>query len=669
MRLYLLALCLPACVLISDQEYAWRAGKGDLAEGIVPGTDGAGDCTDPFTFWLDADLDGFGDPTEARQACEIPDGYANNANDCDDSDPTAGELVEWFVDADEDGYGGEATLAACHQPEGYVDNALDCDDGNTARTPGLTEICDRIDNDCDELTDDLDEDLDLTTAIIWYLDADSDRFGDPDTTVLACEQPIGAVSNALDCNDGEALAWTTASEVCEDGIDNNCDGSWEECLLVGTETITIAELVLYSGLAGDLTTIEIGDISGDGAPDLLIAAPNYPVDGQPTGKVASFTAGPTLGGLLDTFADPDLLISAANPRDRFGWSLAAGGDLTGDLFHDLAVGALYESSVIDDAGGVWVFPGPTLGALDTSAGVLISGAAVGSRTGASLAWAGDATADGPADLLIGAYLHTAAGSARGAAFLLAGPLTTNRSTTEAVLTIVGTNAGDRAGYALSASVDFDGDGLGELVVAADRSDLAATDTGSVAVFSPELRGIVDFGEGEALIHGTTVEGGFGSALRAVGDLNGDGLSELAIGAPREAGGGGAVHIFQAPFSGTTDTSTAYLRVEADGVSDRLGESLNKVGDFDGDGSTDLGLGAPGAASTGGLAALFYGPLPTGVVPLSAADFMVLGSSSGGEGEAVGSSFAQSDLNLDGFPDLLVGGGSRGRAWSIAGGGL
>ena len=101
---------------------------------------------------------------------------------------------------------------------------LDCDDGDASVYPDADEICDGIDNNCDDIIDN-----DASDALTFYEDADGDGFGDSEITEDACEAPEGFTDNMDDCDDLEGTVNPDADEIC-DGMDNNCDGSTDEGL-------------------------------------------------------------------------------------------------------------------------------------------------------------------------------------------------------------------------------------------------------------------------------------------------------------------------------------------------------------------------------------------------------------------------------------------------------
>jgi len=188
----------------------------------VDGVDDAG-ATDAQPWYNDTDLDGFGNPNDALVACEMPSGYVADNTDCNDLsmyiNSTATELCDgvdencdglidndaydslmWYADADLDGFGDALVpLEACEQPPGHVADNTDCDDLQPLSRPGLAEVCDGLDNDCDTVVDN-DDAVDAQT---WYNDSDADGYGDPTDSLTSCAQPTTYVADNTDCNDAD----------------------------------------------------------------------------------------------------------------------------------------------------------------------------------------------------------------------------------------------------------------------------------------------------------------------------------------------------------------------------------------------------------------------------------------------------------------------------------
>ena len=138
----------------------------------------------------------------------------------------------FFLDADGDGHGDPTVWAtACSAPSGYADTNDDCDDTNAVVHPGADEICDGVDDDCDGSTD-----LDAVDAGVWFVDRDSDGYGDDSSTSTRCDRPAGHVDVGGDCDDYDRAVSPEGFEVC-DGIDDDCDGlvdSLDDSLVDGT---------------------------------------------------------------------------------------------------------------------------------------------------------------------------------------------------------------------------------------------------------------------------------------------------------------------------------------------------------------------------------------------------------------------------------------------------
>jgi hypothetical protein len=194
------------------------------------------------TYYIDTDDDGYGFYTGDSIACSIPEGYAMNAADCDDDDtyihPSAielcnfidddcdgivdeGALILFYLDNDEDTYGTSGIFEiGCILPDGYVLNNDDCNDLDPEIHPGVTEICNGIDENCDSETD---EGLTITV----YKDHDSDDFGDAGIQMQSCDVPLGYTTDNTDCNDSNGTIHPFSVELCN-SVDDDCDGASDE---------------------------------------------------------------------------------------------------------------------------------------------------------------------------------------------------------------------------------------------------------------------------------------------------------------------------------------------------------------------------------------------------------------------------------------------------------
>ena len=231
-----------------DSDSAIYPGAPEYCNGDDDDCDGTVDessAVDASTFYYDADSDGYGVSTFTSKACSVPSGFAATSGDCDDKDssinPGAAEVCDgddndcdgatdegvtstFYADSDGDGYGDPATIrSACAVPSGHVVNDDDCDDDAVAVNPAATEVCNSIDDDCDGAIDGPDA-ADVST---FYADGDGDGFGDAGTSVEACAQPSGHVSNSTDCDDDSSGTYPGADEYC-DGADNDCDDVVDE---------------------------------------------------------------------------------------------------------------------------------------------------------------------------------------------------------------------------------------------------------------------------------------------------------------------------------------------------------------------------------------------------------------------------------------------------------
>ena len=247
-----------ASVNPAGQEVCDRGSSDEDCDGLIDDADPSVDTSTMSTFYADTDGDGYGDPSNTTQQCDASSGWLGMARDCDDTDaaigPQADEVCDaadvdedcdgvsddddsdvepstmstFYIDVDGDGHGDVWPFtSACDVPSGYTASSDDCDDTRADVSPSSTEVCDAsdVDEDCDGLSDDDDTSVDSSTWSIWYADTDADSYGDPYTTVQACDEPSGHVADNTDCDDTRADVSPAAQEKCDSADDDeDCDG-------------------------------------------------------------------------------------------------------------------------------------------------------------------------------------------------------------------------------------------------------------------------------------------------------------------------------------------------------------------------------------------------------------------------------------------------------------
>jgi hypothetical protein len=363
-----------------------------------------------------------------------------------------------------------------------------------------------------------------------------------------------------------------------------------------------------------------GDLDGDGLPDLIVGAAQDDDGGLNRGAIwvlflnadgtvrAHQKISQTAGGFPDTLGDTDL----------FGSSVAITDDLNGDSIRDVVVGARNDDEIRIDAGAIWILYMRTDGTVSGAVKIPSVFASTSYGTthyfGSAVTSVGDLDGDGLPELVVGAPGRTVemgTSESGDAALLFLGP----NAGVERVLPLTygcgfegwDLSSGDQMGYALTALGDLDGDGLAEWVLGLPGEDDGGLGRGAVWVMSLERRTIFPFQDDLKI---SQVEGGFtgalddldyfGMSLRIIGDLDADGIEDLAAGAPGDDDGGpsrGAVWILYRNADGSVRAQQKISALEGgfagpldDGSS--FGYSLAFVGDVDGDGTNDVAVGAP-----------------------------------------------------------------------------
>ena len=409
------------------------------------------------------------------------------------------------------------------------------------------------------------------------------------------------------------------------------------------------------------------DLDGDGRDDVVVGAPTWDSGSTVDGGRASIISG---GSLDDGEGGVAASLQGTADGDFAGTSLAIVGDVNGDGIADLLVGARGADAGGEESGEAQLLMGRTDGfeADLLSADASWVGSEAYSRVGTTVGGGGDLDGDGLADLLVPAELstydvedededmgagavHVVLGSAAGFG------LGTDIADSDA--RFAGESDGDGAGLAV-ASADLDGDGYAEIIVGAPY---AGSKRGQVYVIagSAAAPASASLSEATLVLQGDSAYDAYGWSL-ATGDVTGDGLADLAIGAPLNDASwstAGLVVLVEGStelMDGTPSPRATWLG-EFDDTQLGMGLALGR--DISGDGVGDLVMGAvstyAGLTTKSGRTYVVHGgsDWPSEAVSADTADVMVHG---GATKDYLGRANTVADLDNDGTSDLVIASG-------------
>lgn len=405
----------------------------------------------------------------------------------------------------------------------------------------------------------------------------------------------------------------------------------------GSGFATSPSLIIEGGLAEarfGRTVQGLGDVNGDGFADFALHATDELTAVTNKGRVRVYYGGSTVDATADrSFSSP--LTSIAD----FGQALAS-GDVNGDGYSDLVFGAPRYTDVGSEEGRLIVHLGGE-GALAATPHRSFSRAIAGERFGGAMAVV-DVNGDGYADIVAGAPGHSSGSAGQGAFVVYHGGAVTAGSAQPA---ITATQVAGRLGFAV-ASGDLNGDGFADIAAGSDGHDGPPTDGGRVALYFGRATGLP--AAADAQIIGSVVSARLGASV-AIGDLNGDGIGDLIVGAPDQTTQTGTVTVYLGS-AGSFDT-VADLTLNGTQGTSQFGFSVAALGDINGDGFGDFAAGAPtfdGLGTDTGRVLVYFGAANLD----GSADLTIEPATANSRaGSAIASA---GDFNGDGFGDIAVG---------------
>ena len=371
-----------------------------------------------------------------------------------------------------------------------------------------------------------------------------------------------------------------------------------------------------------------GDVNDDGYSDIIVGATYNENFSSNTGRVYIY-----YGGLdMNTVADVVLTGEAVN--EEFGYSVSSAGDVNGDGYSDVVVGARYATST--ENGRAYVFFGGAV--MDNTADVIMTGETQFERFGYSVSSAGDLNSDGYSDVVVGAATYGPPIDI-GRAYVFFGGAAMNNTPD---LIMQGEAGFENFGTVVSSDGDVNGDGYSDVVVGSPTYSGTFTYSGRTYVF---FGGAAMDNTADVIMTGETVNLFLGSSVSCAGDVNGDGYSDVAVGASGYNTYTGRVFVF---LGGVAMDNTADVILTGETTSTTFGRSVSSAGDVNGDGYYDVVVGADSSFSFTGRAYVFYG----GASMNNVADETMTGEFvNDGFGCSVSSA---GDVNGDGYNDIIVG---------------
>ena len=381
-----------------------------------------------------------------------------------------------------------------------------------------------------------------------------------------------------------------------------------------------------------------GDVNGDGYADVIVGAEGFSNGQSGEGRAHVFFG--SASGLAATHA---WAMESDIANARRGTSVATAGDFNGDGYADVIVGSPRDDGTF---GTIDLYLGSATGLPTVSAYLGFPLNEPGNRFGFSVGTAGDVNGDGYSDLIVGAYQANDGQFGAGAAYLYLGSAST--AGTSAAWTAEGDQGEVNFGVSVASAGDVNGDGYSDVIVGADRYDSGQSDEGRAFVYLGSASGLATIAAWSD--DSDQANSYFGRSVATAGDVNGDGYSDVIVGAYSHDNDHGRVFVYLGSATGLA--TTAAWSAGGDQLSGAFGISVSTAGDVNGDGYSDIIVGASGYdidQTSEGRAFLYLGSaagLGSGAVWTAEGNQLYAHF-----GDSVSTA---GDVNGDGYSDVIVG---------------
>ncbi|MBN1619217.1 FG-GAP repeat protein [candidate division WOR-3 bacterium] len=343
-----------------------------------------------------------------------------------------------------------------------------------------------------------------------------------------------------------------------------------------------------------------GDVNGDGYDDVIIGSPRFDAEQNDEGAVFVY-----YGSKKGLSLEPDWTFWSEMENAFFGFTVSSAGDINGDGYDDIIVGAPYYSEDFEDEGAILVFLGSTSGPGHEPFWIYRSGQDW-ANLGHCVSSAGDVNGDGFDDIIAGAPYLNFEENEYGSAIVFYGSATSLSNTPD--WSAMPIQIGTEYGTSVSSAGDVNGDGYDDVVIGAPMFSVKKPWEGAGFLFMGSSSGLSDLIDWS---YSSGVENSvFGYSISSAGDIDGDGFDDLIAGAyghKNSENFEGGAYIFCGSSSGL---QKMYLHLFESGFEDALfGVSVSSAGDVNGDGFSDVIVGASGFPSDGrenGAIHVWYG---------------------------------------------------------------